>query len=433
MNWGNYLLMSIVITFTNYLLFKCYEKVENTTRFKGTKHILILFISSSLMILNYFVIPFVSRPLFTYVLYLFCLKLIYGSDIKTIVVKGTIVYAFYLIFDFLFSIIVLFTGKVIINNLDNDIVFKSLFTTLVIVVNFSVLSFKFLKKLINKINDIITKNILLVILIIVFWMFIFLISLKFHFIYNYTSYLISLFSIFCFILMLVISIINRIKLESLDKKNDVLLNFISKYEKIIDDNRICKHEMLNNLLILKSFKNKASKEYNELLDNLIDQYNNKSDIRMKNVSRLPKGIKGILYFKISEMENKNIDVNVKISKNVNSLLKRLNNKNYFDLSKIIGIVMDNACEAAVLSSEKKVIIDIYLLNNSVVISIENTYSGNVNLKRINDRYFSSKGKGRGLGLTIINGIVKNNSIINFNQRIYKDIFITEITINKKPH
>lgn len=432
MNWGNYLLMSIVIIFTNYLLFKCYENVEDTIRFKGFKHVSILLISSLLMILNYFVVPFISRPLFTYILYLICLKFIYGKDIKNVIIKGTFVYAIYLIFDFILSVIVLFSGQAIVNNLDNDIIFKSLFTTLIIVVTYFSLRISLFRKISDKINNIINKKTLLIMLMILFFIFVFLSSLRFHYLYNYKSYLISLFFLFCFILLLSLSIFDNLKIDSINKQNDTLLEFLFKYEKTIDENRICKHEMLNNLILLKNYSNKNSKEYSELLDDLIEQYNNKSDDTIKNISKLPKGLKGVLYYKINDMRIKNINVNVKISSQINKYLKNLSKKNYYDLSKIVGIVMDNACEAAFSSKGKHVLVDVYLCKKDVIISIENTYKGSVNMKKINSKGYSSKAKGRGYGLFIVSEILRNNNNIEFYQEITSKVFITKIMYKKNP-
>lgn len=433
MNWGNYLLMSIVITFTNYLLFKCYEKVEHTIRFKGAKHIIILLTSSLLMILNYFVIPFVSRPLFTYVLYLFCLKLIYGSDIKTVVVKGTYVYFIYFISDFLLSIILMILGNLNILVFDMNIIFKSLFTTLVIVIAYFVLYVPIIRRIIYKIEKHISKSYLSLFLLIFVVTFSCVVISNFFINYSFSEYFISLFFLISFTLLFSIYFIQDIKMTAVNKENEILLNFITKYEKIIDDSSIARHEMLNNLLIIKNFEDKKSNEYNELIDHIISQYNTKSDIKIKNISKLPKGIKGILYYKLSYMDSKNIDINVKISSQVNSILKNISYKNYFDLSKILGIVLDNACEAACLSKSKLVFIDVYLEKKRVIFQIENTYKGKIDLRKINNKHFSTKGKNRGFGLAIASNIVKSNNIINLEQFIKNEMFVSKIIINKKSH
>ena len=59
---------------------------------------------------------------------------------------------------------------------------------------------------------------------------------------------------------------------------------MSKYEKIIDEERINRHEMLNNLLMLKSFKNKNSKKYDDTINEIIKLYEKNGKETIKNVS-----------------------------------------------------------------------------------------------------------------------------------------------------
>ena len=52
-------------------------------------------------------------------------------------------------------------------------------------------------------------------------------------------------------------------------------------------------------------------------------------------------------------------------------------------------------------------------------------------KRLNDKYYSTKGKKRGLGLYIVNRLLRNSSYLVLEQSINKKIFTSKITINKK--
>lgn len=185
--------------------------------------------------------------------------------------------------------------------------------------------------------------------------------------------------------------------------------------------------MLNNLIILKSFKNKNSKEYNKVLDDLIVTYDNNSDACVKNISKLPTGLKGILYYKVNDMRKKGINLNINISKRVSSPLEKLPADEYVILSKILGIVMDNALEASLKSEEKIIIIEVFEEAGNVIISIENTYSIKVNINDLKKKNFSTKGKNRGLGLYIANMLLKKSKHITMEQKA-EELFITIITI-----
>ena len=170
-----------------------------------------------------------------------------------------------------------------------------------------------------------------------------------------------------------------------------------------------------------------TEEYNKVLDNLIVTYDNNSDACIKNISKLPTGLKGILYYKINDMRNKNINLNVNISKRVSSPLEKLPLDEYVILSRIIGIVMDNALEASIKSKEKFVMIEVFEQNDNVIIIIENSYNNKVDINDLKKKNFSTKGKSRGLGLYIANMLLKKSKHIEMTQHA-EELFITKLTI-----
>ena len=203
---------------------------------------------------------------------------------------------------------------------------------------------------------------------------------------------------------------------------------MSKYEKIIDEERINRHEMLNNLLMLKSFKNKNTKKYDDTINDIIKLYEKNGKETIRNVSNLPSGLKGVLYYKIEDMKHYDINVNINISKRAKSLLDIIETKEYVSLCKIFGIVLDNACDAAKESNDKFVFIEIYEINSTIHINIENSFKNKIDINKLNDQYYSTKGKGRGLGLFLANKLIKESESLDMVQRVENNMFVTEICI-----
>jgi two-component system sensor histidine kinase AgrC len=204
---------------------------------------------------------------------------------------------------------------------------------------------------------------------------------------------------------------------------------VSKYERILDNDRINKHEILNNLLILKSFKNKNTKEYEETLNLIIKEYENKDKNLFVNLYNLPAGLKGLLYYKVYEMKNFNINVFLNISNKVIPKLEKIDSKNFAKLCKILGIVLDNAKEASENSEDKNIAIDIYKENKKIVIYVENSTKNDVEISKIYEKNYSTKGKDRGLGLYIAKEIVNNSVIFELEQFINESKnFVSIITI-----
>ena len=135
----------------------------------------------------------------------------------------------------------------------------------------------------------------------------------------------------------------------------------------------------------------------------------------------------ILYYKINDMKKKNINLNINISKRVSSPLEKLDADEYVILSKVLGIVMDNALEAALKTNDKIVFIDVFEQNGQVIIILENSYNNDINMEALRKKNFSTKGKNRGLGLYIANMLLKKSKHITMNQYV-NGMFTTKIII-----
>ena len=100
-------------------------------------------------------------------------------------------------------------------------------------------------------------------------------------------------------------------------------------------------------------------------------------------------------------QEKNITVNVNISKNIeNGFLSRLDATSFDQIGKILGVFLDNAIESAEISKNKVLGIEAFTKNGEVIFIISNTFDPNV--KKIGR---TSKGPGHGYGLLLVNNIL----------------------------
>lgn len=87
----------------------------------------------------------------------------------------------------------------------------------------------------------------------------------------------------------------------------------------------------------------------------------------------------------------------------------------YQFSRMLGILLDNAIEAASTSNEKQVEIRFRdsQRNNTQIIIIQNTYTNkDVDTKKIFEKGFSEKQEHMGMGLWEVNQIIKQNNNIN---------------------
>ena len=261
--------------------------------------------------------------------------------------------------------------------------------------------------------------------------FIIYLLISFRFNYNKFTYITNIIFIFVTIISFLIIVKEQEKLIQSEEKQKIILKYMKKYEQLIDQYSFNKHEILNNLILLNSFKNKNNINFQETLNKLISEYSKSNKYDLKNISELPSGIKGFLYYKINDIKNYNLDFCFNCSKNVNKYLKLDNLNDYNNICKLLGIFMDNAIESANKSINKKIFLDIYLENDNLVFYIENSLCETVDLKKIKLKNYSTKGANRGLGLHIAKIIYKKSNYINYIQKIENNNFITILKLKVK--
>jgi len=132
---------------------------------------------------------------------------------------------------------------------------------------------------------------------------------------------------------------------------------------------------------------------------------------------------GLLLSKISYAELKNITFNINILSDID-----IKNIKTLDFCKVIGILLDNALEAAEQSEERKVDFDIKKVNHSFKIEIRNTFIGNIDLEKVFDSGFTSKKEHTGFGLFEVKNILKKYNNISLNTSIYENTFIHRLNI-----
>lgn len=412
---------------STYFMFLGYSFISKEKFKYNFKNIVCIIITSTLFLINNSHNSTITKVPIIIMILLISFKIVFNDRLRNMVIYTFTFYLALVLFDFMFSFIFHWLNAITAPDLSQNYLIMGGFTLLITFLTSLFCKLKFVRKFSDLIINLSKNNYVNVLVISLIILFIVILSTKLSLEYDYEKYLFNVLLLSVFLFFIVFAFVKNHLAQKEKQEKETLLEFISKYEKIIDENRINKHEMLNNLIILRSFEDKNTEEYNKVLDDLIVTYDNNSDACVKNISKLPTGLKGILYYKINDMRNKNINLNVNISKRVSSPLEKLPSDEYVILSRIIGIVMDNALEASIKSKEKFVMIEVFEQNDNVMIIIENSYNNKVDVNDLKKKNFSTKGKSRGLGLYIANMLLKKSKHIEMTQHA-EELFITKLTI-----
>lgn len=222
-----------------------------------------------------------------------------------------------------------------------------------------------------------------------------------------------------FIFITLIYIIKRdFQNDTLENNYKEMMEYVQKYEKIINEQGKKNHEYNNQLMVIKGYAGNK-KKLEEYLNLIVNEHKCGQNYTIRELSYFPDGgIKGLIYHKLSKMEDNNIKYYIYVDKNIKNIFEeKLDIKTYQDITKLLGVFLDNAIDATKDAIVKEIEIDIKKEEECIIITISNTFDNNLDIKQIGKKGFTTKGKGHGYGLSIVKDIAKHND----NIETFKDV------------
>lgn len=239
-------------------------------------------------------------------------------------------------------------------------------------------------------------------------------------------YLLSTFIIFNLILSL---FIENNKIEDYIKNYQKIAEYTEFTEGILTEYKSFIHEYKNKLIIIKDLVKEDNKELNEYINYILNEKLNNNYHWLMDIKNIPiPGIKGLINYKLMKMKELNIEVEVFVSEEVAILNQdKLDIKEKNDLYTILGVILDNAIEASIESHDPMISLHFFKEENDINIILANTFK-NINLDQLEQKGYSSKGKNHGIGLYIVNEILKHSKHIEKETSIINNFFVQKIII-----
>lgn len=361
----------------------------------------------ALSLILYFVIGIKDR---TVILYSFNTEIILG------------------ICEIIVTLFLLFLG---INSVDivSNIKYNLLANILISIFAIVLTNLPFVKKSMNKIINIFKKKKLVNYLYVLLLILYLIVSKNGLELILKSNYYVNILFIIAVIAIFGIIIKNESKYERLKEENKQMYNHVTKYEKIITEQGKVNHEFKNQLMVIRGYAQMKSDKLLEYIDSITQDANKThSSYLISQLNKFPEGgIKGLLYYKLSIMEDENIKYELDVESGVRTKLNSLSTNMYKNITKILGVLLDNAIDASKRSKEKQIIISVLKDKTNVIFSISNSYKGKLNLDKMGTG-FTTKGLGHGYGLRLVNDIMKETNSFEVTNEVKDKYYVSNLII-----
>lgn len=233
------------------------------------------------------------------------------------------------------------------------------------------------------------------------------------------------------ILVIVISftVLREMKYKRQVQEIENYYKYTLRIEKINNDMRKFRHDYVNILLSMSEYirdddmpglKEYFDKNIVPLKDNI-----QTNSFKINGLERLQiRELKGLLTTKIIQAQEINIRVSVEVPDEITKI-----SLNMIDLSRIMGIILDNAIEAS--TEIKDPLIQIGFMKNEEAVTIIVMNKCAKDIPKVHELFkenFSTKGSNRGLGLSTLREIADNADNILLDTVIENHYFIQKLEI-----
>ncbi|WP_419720182.1 quorum-sensing sensor histidine kinase AgrC [Mammaliicoccus sciuri] len=232
-----------------------------------------------------------------------------------------------------------------------------------------------------------------------------------------------------FIILISLTVIREMALQRTKKEINQYYKYTLQIEQINNEMRKFRHDYVNILATLSEYIREDDMDglrtyFDQNIAHLHDDMKLNA-IKINGLQNLHvREIKGLLTTKIIQSQEQNINISVEITEQIDHI-----NMNIVELSRCIGIIMDNAIEASEFVDNPTIQIAFIKNEKSILLVFMNKCSKDTpKVHKLFENHYSTKGRKRGIGLTTLKEITEKTDHVFLDTFINNQYFIQKLEI-----
>ena len=244
------------------------------------------------------------------------------------------------------------------------------------------------------------------------------------------SYFITNIVISTFIGLIYIYVCQLFKSNQLEAKNNILYECMRNIESYQEEQDLKIHEYKNQLSKIPAITD--DKEVINKIEEILNVDLSEDIYLLGKIKNIPKSeLKSLIYYKLLVAKKDNIKLLINVFPELSNERYNFSRSQEKTISNIIGVFFDNAIEGAKSSKEKELSLEIYDSNLGMTFSISNTFSGKINLEKLGNKGYTTKGKNHGNGLHFVKKMLNKKNGIFTRTIVNNNHFTQKIIIEKE--
>ncbi|GEQ01252.1 quorum-sensing sensor histidine kinase AgrC [Staphylococcus arlettae] len=244
-------------------------------------------------------------------------------------------------------------------------------------------------------------------------------------------YVIFIITIAILIVTVSFSIIREIQYKRNVKEVENYYKYTLQIEKINNDMRKFRHDYVNILTTMSDYirENDMAGLRRYFNDEILPMQDSMqmNTVKINGTENLRvREIKGLLTTKILQAQEKNISISIEVPEPIDKI-----NMPIIDLSRVIGIILDNAIEASETITEDALIRVAFIKNSDISVTFIVMNKCEDDIPRVHTLFqenFSTKRGNRGLGLFTLKEITDSNANVLLDTTIENGYFVQKVEI-----